>query len=53
MNADEHRDLRKLLELLENDRMSVRIHTHAQSSLVRGTIENGARAVGCLDPPPA
>jgi hypothetical protein len=113
MNADEHRDLRKLLELLErakrweeltgnpsdtwqapagsalagddaktdpyqlshaawhaltvavdhlhclrnslagereNDRLSVRIHTHAQSSLVRGAIENGARAVWLLGP---
>jgi hypothetical protein len=46
MNADEHRDLRKLLELLENDRLSVRIHTHAQSSLVRGTIENGLTVLG-------
>jgi hypothetical protein len=35
---------------LENDRLSVRIHTHAQSSLVRGAIENGARAVWLLGP---
>ena len=35
---------------LENDRLPVRIHTHAQSSLVRGAIENGARAVWLLGP---
>jgi hypothetical protein len=35
---------------LEGDRLSVRIHTHAQSSLVRGAIENGARAVWLLGP---
>jgi hypothetical protein len=35
---------------LEDDRLSVRIHTHAQSSLVRGAIENSARAVWLLGP---
>jgi hypothetical protein len=35
---------------LKGDRLSVRIHTHAQSSLVRGAIENGARAVWLLGP---
>jgi hypothetical protein len=39
-----------LLGELENDRLAVRIHTHAQSSLVRGAIENGARAVWLLGP---
>jgi hypothetical protein len=35
---------------LKGDRLSVRIHTHAQSSLIRGAIENGARAVWLLGP---
>lgn len=39
-----------LLGELEDDRLSVRIHTHAQSSLVRGAIENSGRAVWLLGP---
>jgi hypothetical protein len=35
---------------LDGDHLSVRIHTHGQSSLVRGAIENGARAVWLLGP---
>ena len=35
---------------LRDDHLSIRIHTHAQSSLVRGAIENGARAVWLLGP---
>jgi hypothetical protein len=37
---------------LQDDRLSVRIHSHAQSSLVRGAIENGARAVWLLGAAP-
>jgi hypothetical protein len=32
------------------DHLEVRIHTHAQSSLVRGAIENSARAIWLLGP---
>jgi len=39
-----------LVDELEGNRLSVRICTHAQSSLVRGAIENGARAVWLLGP---
>jgi hypothetical protein len=39
-----------LLGELKDDHLWVNIHTHAQSSLVRGAIENSARAVWLLGP---
>jgi hypothetical protein len=39
-----------LLGELKEDHLTARIHTHAQSSLVRGAIENSARAVWLLGP---
>ncbi|MFF4985687.1 hypothetical protein ACFY19_00785 [Streptosporangium saharense] len=39
-----------LLGDLQGERREVRIHTHAQSSLLRGAIENAARAVWLLGP---
>ncbi|MBF8184806.1 hypothetical protein ITP53_03420 [Nonomuraea sp. K274] len=39
-----------LVGQLDGDRLEVRIHTHAQSSLLRGAVENGARAVWVLGP---
>ncbi|MGR6913627.1 hypothetical protein ACU635_05185 [[Actinomadura] parvosata] len=39
-----------LLGQLDGNRLEVRIHTHAQSSLLRGAVENGARAVWVLGP---
>jgi hypothetical protein len=39
-----------LLGGLEGDRVSALIHTHAQSSLIRGAIENAARAVWLVGP---
>ncbi|MFB9961488.1 hypothetical protein [Sinosporangium siamense] len=39
-----------LIVEMEKDRASVSIHTHAQSSLIRGAIENGARAVWMIGP---
>jgi hypothetical protein len=39
-----------LLGELKGSHLLVQIHTHAQSSLVRGAIENGARAVWLLGP---
>jgi len=39
-----------LLGDLQGDHRQVRIHTHAQSSLLRGAIENAARAVWLLGP---
>ncbi|MFI7596726.1 hypothetical protein [Actinoplanes sp. NPDC049681] len=40
-----------LVSELTDRSASIRIHTHAQSSLIRGAFENGARAVWMLGPP--